>query len=138
MAFLDVFSPITFHRLLLLVDLPTLEGVLTQQSVSGRVIAGNVSRLVGVACKVGGICSSVAQTCLAALENVGVASRHDNSAAADPLPAAAYIDPRGSGCGRGARRWMRKVARRCAGGGAMEEWPEWVTMAMKCLPSCKF
>lgn len=127
-------------RLLVLIELPSLDGVLTQQSVSGHTIASNISRIIGVACKVGVACSTVAQTCLAALESVGVVSRHDNSEAAGPLPPAAYVDRRRSGHGRQRTpvRWVNKIMHRRSMGGAMEGWPHWVSMAMKCLSTCKF
>ncbi len=98
--------------------------------------------MMGVARKVGVACSSVAHTCRAALESVGVSNRHDSSLIPDPLPAAAYIERRRYGrttrrSSLGAGRWMKKVAQRCGVGGAMEVWPDWVAMAMQCLSSCK-
>lgn len=55
-------------RLLLLIELPSLDGVLTHDAVDGKHIVhnvGSVARLVGRAC------SSAAQTCLAAAVSAG-------------------------------------------------------------------
>ena len=63
-----VFMCMYVSRLLRLIELPSLDGVLSQDVVDGHNIAHNVSSL---ARKVGEACSSAAQTCLTTLAGGG-------------------------------------------------------------------
>ena len=89
--------PPSFPRLLLLIELPSLDGVLTHDAVDGRHIALNVARVVGGACSaVGGACSSAAQTCLAAVSG----SSHYQPRLPPPPPAPASHVTRRRSSGR--------------------------------------
>lgn len=132
LSFLSPVSPSL--RLLHLIELPSLDGVLTQHNVDGHSIARNVSRVVGVACRMGGACSSAAQSCLAAIGNVGMASWHDNGTQAPTtsIPPAAYIIRRGSPC-----RITKPAQTRPSLSGVEEgTWPHWVLLSMQCLSTC--
>lgn len=127
-----LWKELTLSRILRLVDLPSLDGVLTHDAVDGRSIAFNVSSLARM---VGGACASAAQSCLAAVASLPAVP--PPPLPPPPLVPASHVTRRRSRSRSrhrsaspfGTSLLQHRNRQRSADG----DFPQWIVLSMHCL-----